>query len=1483
MAIFRCKSCGGDLDVKDGVSVVECEYCGNKQTLPKVTDENLQALFNRANFLRQKCEFDKAEKLYEKILEQDDKEAEAYWGVILCKFGIEYVKDPGTENMIPTCHRASYDSIVADDYYKQAVKYADVIQRPVYEAEAKKIDGIQKQILEISRKEKPYDVFICYKETDENGQRTHDSVMANDIYYQLTQEGFKVFYAAITLEGKLGSAYEPIIFAALNSAKVMLVVGSKPEYFQATWVRNEWSRYLHIMKKDRSRLLIPCYSGMDAYDLPEEFAHLQAQDMSKIGFINDLVRGIKKVIVKEEPKAAHAPAAAATAPASNVAPLIKRAFMFLEDGEFDRADELCEQVLNQDPENAMAYVAKLMVDRKVRKMSGLEMLPTTFDNELNYKKAMRFGDESLKESLKGYNDAILRRNAMAQKEKVYAEADNLVRSANATPENYRRAAQLFASIKGYKDSEARSAKCIETANEKIYQEACKLMKNDFASDYLEAAELFEDIKGYKDADRLAKECEALAVEADYKDAVSDMNDAKTYSEYSLAAKAFEELGNYKDSPAKAKECRDLAAKAGKEEAYQDAVANMSGTYSIDTLNRAIKAFETLGNYKDSQSRITQCNKLQTALYKNMEKSRRAEKAKKIRKRIIIWTVVIAFISLVAFMAYYDEAADNKKYKEAQALMEAGEYEQAIEIFSQLNGHKKSNQLIQESKTNLVIRTFGEGKISEAEQMMADTDFGDRMNDVIYAQAKAYLKADNYGRAYELFRNLGEFSDSQTKLTEIRQAAYAKLQALVAEGKYQEAYEIIGPIEFTEEELSYEARNIIECLANNDYRGAVRSGLEDVVIPEGVTDISGFFYDCENLKSVKLPSTLTSIGASAFRNCTSLTSITIPAGVTVIDDSAFEGCIALTDVVIPETVTEIQIEAFRGCTALAKISIPAGVTAIGESAFRGCTGLGNVTLPSALDTLGHYAFYDCSAFTSVTVPSSVTWMGQQIFRGCTALEEITVPFVGEYADETGSRYFDHIFYELPESLKTVVVTGGTTIGDSAFEGCAGLTKIVLPDTITEIHVEAFRGCASLPSITIPASVTVIGDSAFNGCTSLGNVTLPSGLTKLGHYAFYNCASFTSVTVPSSVTWIGKQVFRGCIALEEITVPFVGEYSNSEGERYFSHIFYEVPASLKKVVVTGGNTLADSAFKNLKYITSVTLPDAITKIGNNAFAGCSSLANINIPNQLKQIGDSAFSGCSSLTSITLPASLSAINPKAFENCYKLVEIYNLSNMQLALGAEDQGFVAKHAKVIHKTTDESSILFVNGDYLFMNDGGENVLLTYVGNSDVLVLPESVNGTSYKIADYAFYSNPTLAEVTIPAGVTAIGDYAFYNCSALTKLIVGDGVKSIGYEAFYDCVSLVDVTLGASLTSIGEGAFRGSKKLEYVRLPATLTKIDKNAFYNTALSIAEFENTIGWETSNRVDFSSNVNSVSSSDLTNSGTMAAKLKSSDTYWRRTV
>ena len=402
MAAFKCKMCGGDLNIIETDKVVECEYCGTTQTVPSADNEKKMTLFNRANRLRLNNEFDKAVALYEQLIAEFPEEAEAYWGLCLCNWGIEYVDDPATGEKKPTCHRASFESLMKDENYVLTMEYADVTAQRVYRREAQEIDRLNDAILSVSRNEKPYDVFICYKETDDNGMRTDDSVLAQDIYDALTAKGLKVFFSRITLEDKLGRQYEPYIFAALNSAKVMLTVGTTYEHFHAVWVKNEWSRFLRLAAKDRTKVLIPCFRDMDPYDLPDEFKGLQAQDLGKLGAVQDIVRGVEKLLAKEATAKQDAPQAAASNPASaTVQSLLKRAFMFLEDGEWQRADEYAEKVLDIDPENGEAYLAKAMSDLKKRSRSSMNDASGIALNA-NIQKALRFGSESLKNEINGY-------------------------------------------------------------------------------------------------------------------------------------------------------------------------------------------------------------------------------------------------------------------------------------------------------------------------------------------------------------------------------------------------------------------------------------------------------------------------------------------------------------------------------------------------------------------------------------------------------------------------------------------------------------------------------------------------------------------------------------------------------------------------------------------------------------------------------------------------------------------------------------------------------------------------------------------------------------------------------------------------------------------------------------------------------------------------------------------------------------------------
>lgn len=596
MSTFKCKMCGGTLEIEPNETIATCEYCGTQQTLPKLDDERRANLYDRANHFRRNNEFDKAMGIYEKILNEDNTDAEAYWSLVLCRYGIEYVEDPASHKRVPTVNRAQFTSIYDDDNYKSALQYADSLQRSIYEAEAATINEIQKGILEISSKEEPFDVFICYKESDASGRRTPDSVLATELYHELTNEGFKVFFSRITLEDKLGTAYEPYIFAALNSAKVMVVLGTKPEYFNAVWVKNEWSRYLALIKAGQKKILIPAYKDMDPYDLPEEFSHLQAQDMTKLGFMQDLIRGIKKILYVDDPKPAVAKETVTTETATvNTAPLLKRAFMFLEDGNWRDADAYCEKVLDQDPENAEAYLGKLMAELHVRKRAELQTYNRTFTYSLNYQKIVRFGNKE-KDSTDLINDCRYQAALSYMSAENYdaaitefEELENSIQDTDLRNEceyqkalaltaegKYDAARKIYKILGDYKDS-------AEKITEVGYQSALAMMD---AGQYENAISAFKTLNGYKDSASKIEECTNIPKAAKYNKAVDDLNSGN----YVDAYETFMSISDYKDSKEKASEIY---------EQYKSALLKEAAVGSIITFG----SYEQDGNTKNGADEI----------------------------------------------------------------------------------------------------------------------------------------------------------------------------------------------------------------------------------------------------------------------------------------------------------------------------------------------------------------------------------------------------------------------------------------------------------------------------------------------------------------------------------------------------------------------------------------------------------------------------------------------------------------------------------------------------------------------------------------------------------------------------------------------------------------------------------------------------------------------------------------------------------------
>jgi len=457
-------------------------------------DDKRAALYNRADHFRRASEFDKAAGIYDSILTEDSGDAEAYWLLVLCRYGVDYVKDPATHRMVPTVNRMQRVPVSADEDFKQALVYADSQQKEIFQQEATVIEALQKKALAISENEEPFDIFICFKETGADDKRTKDSARAQEIYQALTKEGYKVFFSRLTLQDKPGTEYEPYIFAALNSAPVMVVVGTSKDNLEAAWVKNEWSRYLALMKEDGTKHLVPVYEGMDPYDLPEEFALLQALDMGALGFIQDLAAGVGKMLRRDAPQEALSASNKeiyASAPGNNSGALIKRARLCCEDGDWNKADNLIEQALNIDPENGEAYLVKLIIATRCYLEEQLSLLNASLETVPDYIKVMRFGDPALKKRLTDYNESI----------KARLEEERRTEEQNKKKE---RSSELERTYQGLKHE---MEKAFVNSKKKSSGFAGDLfLDGALGSNLLELAQAFKELCGYKDADALAAKC-----------------------------------------------------------------------------------------------------------------------------------------------------------------------------------------------------------------------------------------------------------------------------------------------------------------------------------------------------------------------------------------------------------------------------------------------------------------------------------------------------------------------------------------------------------------------------------------------------------------------------------------------------------------------------------------------------------------------------------------------------------------------------------------------------------------------------------------------------------------------------------------------------------------------------------------------------------------------------------------------------------------
>lgn len=590
---------------------------------------------------------------------------------------------------------------------------------------------------------------------------------------------------------------------------------------------------------------------------------------------------------------------------------------------------------------------------------------------------------------------------------------------------------------------------------------------------------------------------------------------------------------------------------------------------------------------------------------------------------------------------------------------------------------------------------------------------------------------------------------------------------------------------------------------------------DYTIPGGINTIGeGAFAGCSGLTSIDFGN-VTTINQEAFKDCTGLTSIDF-GNVTTIKEYAFDDCSSLTSLILPPSVKAAA--AFLGCTGLVKSAYPNNIAnpfnyrgvavaynpegAIIEDGwifgpehasilFAPYTLEGEYTVPAGVTTIGDNAFSSCRGLTSVIISPSVKSIGKDAFSSCTGLvksaypENLANPFNSGLSiayNSEGAIVENGLIFG-PEHTSILFVT-------HTFE-----SEYTIPSSVKSIGKEAFRKCEMLTSVEIPASVLTVGESAFRACSSLANFKIADGDTTIEFKRdalvdtpvnnLYAGRNWTYEGTTNSNGWLTSQV----TLFPNVSSVTIGNHVTSIGEC----AFYNCKSLDEVIIPSSVRSIGNRTFDSCELLKKISIENGVTSIGSYAFNNCKSLEEIILPSSVLSIGDYAFAYCTSLEDVIIPPSVTSIGAWMFDKCNIIKGAYP-KNLSLRFARLNIGY------------DPTDAVVEKG-------------FVYNTKKDILYYaPLRIEG-----------------EFKVPETVNKIGAGAFGLCEDMTSVVLPSSLASIGKMAFCYCNALTSVEFPSSLASIGENAFDGCENLKEVlshsEIPPVMDNTSFSGLYDTAM----------------------------------------------------